>query len=362
MNRKFTTLVLLLLGMCINLRAEPGLLRFVPNFIDHSFTLEEETTDIENQTELGPFPSDILLEAGLESFSRWKLTTKEGMILSAEVYQTSDTSGAYQLYLAWPALSGYESTTIAVSEPISHRFGPEASSLWRGNFFVQLTPTGQKELGLPLVSELVNQFVQSVSTENLLPVSVTHMPIEERVTDSLRFYLGSETLSSNPQFPAPLLKEIGFADRIEIAFAQYEPGGEALFLIGYPTPALADQYFIKLQNRLQGFFSEVGVYMKRAGVLICLFIGPEERAQAILPRVKYAPSIQWLYEKDSEPDFAETITFLGLITSAILGTGTFLLMILGSGLTVGLIRYGFIQRFPSLTRKKRMVRLDLDGH
>jgi hypothetical protein len=208
-------------------------------------------------------------------------------------------------------------------------------------------------------STLVKDCLAHISLENLLPVSISHLPEEDLIAESVRFYLGAESLALNEHFPEPLLTEIGFADRIEIAVGQYQPGGESLFLVGYPTPKLAAAYFIKLQDRLQGFFSEQGVYMKRAGVLICIFVGPEHRAHVILPRVKYAPTIKWLYEKRLDTS-SETLTFLGLITKTILGTGVFILVILGTGLVLGLVRYEVLRRFPGFMGKKEMVRLNLD--
>jgi hypothetical protein len=100
--------------------------------------------------------------------------------------------------------------------------------------------------------------------------------------------------------------------------------------------------------------------MKRAGVLIALLVGPEASAQRILPQVEYSPTVKWLYVKESDTYTGEVISFLGLLTKTILGTGVFILLIVGAGLVAGLIRYAVLRRFPRLKRRKDMVRLNLD--
>jgi hypothetical protein len=243
---------------------------------------------------------------------------------------------------------------------VGNRFLPGQGIFWSGNFFLRITRVRGAPLTPKDFGEIATSFSEGLALENLLPVTLTHLPKEDLSPGSVQFYLGDSSLALNERFPEPLLQEIGLEDQIEIAYGQYEPDDSALFLIGYPTPALADEYFIDLQKSLQNFFSTEGVYMKRAGVVIAVFVGPEQSAQRVLGQVKYAPTIKWLYQKEPEAYSEEMMTFFGLITKTILGTGVLLLLIVGAGCVAGLLRYEFLRRFPRLSSHKEPVRLELD--
>jgi hypothetical protein len=349
-------------------QAAPAIQEFFPSLEGYSFSLLTEIDSPGNTTHLEPFSEPLLVEAGFQGYSSWDLRMSGSPQLRIEVFQMTDPLGAYELFTLWPDLAD-DSDLVQLDLPIGVRFSPSEAILWRGYYFCRVRPQTRSPLTEEILARIVGDFLEAIETENLLPVSVSHLPQEQLVPGSIRFYLGAEGLSLNERFPEPLLREIGLEDKIEIAFARYEPGDHSLFLVGYPTPALADDYSIRLQNRLQGFFSAEGVYLKRAGVVICLFIGPEEQAREVLLRVEYTPrevllrveytpTIKWLYEKKRDPS-AENITFLGLITQTILGIGVFLLLILGAGFATGLARYEVLRRYPQLTRRKEMVRLNL---
>jgi hypothetical protein len=358
MTRILLSLIVVLCFLNPPSLGEPNIQRFFPNFPGYRFVMLNEVTDLKESERLGPFGVPVLEEAGLESHSIWNIRNASGITFNVEILETADSSGAFELFSLWTEVNPVGELE-RLDLPISNLFGKSGAVFWRGNYFIEVRQEAVSELSRTAFSNLVSDFVKNTPLENMLPVSVTHIPEQDLVADSVRFYLGAQSLSLNDRFPEPLLEEIGFTDRIEIAFGRYLPGDHSLFLIGYPTPTLAEDYFVKLQDRLQGFFSDEGIYMKRAGVIICLFIGPEESARTILPRVEYAPTIKWLYEKKPDRDSSETRTFLGLIASAILGSGVFMLLIIGSGLVVGLARYEVLRRFPGISKRKQMIRLNL---
>lgn len=359
MTKKLFFYSLLSILVTSPLLGEANIQRHFPQLRDFRFVMESEITDAASQPLVGGIPREFLIDAALNSYSVWTVTSANGSggSLRLEVFEASDPSGAYMLYTLWPESLGKLQTSTS-DLGFSNQLYPGGGIFWKGNFLFHLAATA----GGPLSPQRFNAFASQVGSvlaiDNMLPVSATHLPGEELVPGSIRFYLGAASLSTNKRFPEPLLEEIGFSDRIEIAFASYGPGKEALFLIGYPTPQLADEYFLKLQNRLQGFFSAEGIYMKRTGVLVCLLVGPEARALEVLPRVKYSPSIKWLYEKEDSIS-EETMTFFGLLTKTILGIGIFLVLLIGSGFVVGFLRYEFIRRFPNVFRRKEMISLGL---
>jgi len=359
---RFKTLPLILLFSLLTVptAAEPSIQRFFPEFSGHRFVMLNEVNRLDQGVSIGPFTPQILEESLFRSYSRWQVERSEKKGYFLEVYDLLDTSGAFSLLTLWPHFQkGTDWTPLNL--PVGNRFRPGEGVFWRGNYLFTVKATSGGSLSVGEFSQIVQIFYENISLENLYPVTRSFLPEDGLDTSSIQFYLGSSALSLNERFPEPLLEEIGFVDRIEIAFARYGAEGSSLFLVGYPTPALADEYFVRLQDGLKDFFSKEGVFMKRSGLLIALFIGSESSAQQVLGQFQYTPNIKWLSKTETETDTytGEVISFLGLLTKTILGTGVFVLLILGAGLVVGLIRYGFLRRYPRLTKKKEMVRLNL---
>ena len=350
----------LLLSISIpRLAGEPSIQRFFPEFSGYRFLMLEEVNSLEDDAGIGPIPQKILEEALFQSYSRWRVTRSPSDDYELGVFEFADSSGSFQLLSLWPRFNGQIQWT-RLDLPAGNKWGPGEGVFWRGNYLFNVTASSGRRLTGEAFSDIVRVFCQRIRLENLYPVTVSHLPREGLVPTSVEFYLGADSLKLNDQFPEPLLKEIGFVDQIEIVYGLYEGEESSLFLIGYPTPALADDYFLGLQEGLREFFSAKGVYMKRAGVIIALLVGSEDSAQRILQQVEYAPSVQWLYEKESDSYTGEVLTFLGLLTKTIFGTGTFIIMIVSAGLVMGLIRYAILRRFPRIRKRRDMVRLSLD--
>ena len=339
--------------------AAPSIQRFFAQFSDHQFVMLEEITRLDEGSKIGPFGKELLEESTFRSYSRWQVERAQNVGYRLEVFDLLDTYGAFSLFTLWPRFQK-QNDWKALQIQTGNKYRPGEGVFWRGNYLLRVTANPGRTLTAGDFSEIVTVFCESTPLENIYPVSISHLPPEGLVSSSVEFYLGSSSLALNERFPEPLLKEIGFVDRIEIAFGRYGSDDSCLFLIGYPTPALADQYFIRLQEGLHAFFSSEGIYMKRAGVLIALLVGPEASAQRILLQVEYSPAVKWLYVKESDTYTREVISFLGLLTKTILGTGVFILLIVGAGLVAGLTRYAVLRRFPRLKRHKDMVRLNLD--
>ena len=337
--------------------AEAGIQRFFARLDGYRFVMRWELTDVGRVEARGPYPRALLEESGLTSASAWTIRPPKGAEFPLLVFETEDSSGAFLLFGRWRLL-GPRTGARTLDLPIGHLHSPRDSAFWRGNFFF-MVGDGSNPVPEGVFHAFVQDIFRAVSVENLLPVSVSHIPEEGLIADSLRFYLGPGSLSENERFPAPLLETVADAERIEIAFGRYEPGDDALFLIGYPTPSLADEHFRRLQNRLQEFFSDEGIFMKRAGVLLCLFVGPEDRALDVLTQVRYNPTIQWLHDPKPEREPGETVKFLRLLTRTFLGTGILLVGLIALGIVAGLFRYQLFRRFPALVRKKEMIRLKL---
>lgn len=322
------------------------------------FQLELQTrTEDPSQAPHQLFSEELLEESGLKVFSDWNVRSDSRGAMTGRVFETSSSIGAYALFNE-AAHAAPSADWSSLNLPLGNYFSAKEAVFWRGNFLFHILPASSGTLRESVFADFVKAVAGAIDMENLLPVSVSHLPEKDRVKGSLRFYLGADSLSKNPAFPDPLLKEIGLSDRIEIATARYRPDDDPLFVVGYPTPSLADQYLIRMQDRLKSYFSKEGIYMKRSGVLIGIFIGPETQAREVLGALQYKPTIKWI-QKEAPANDHGVMAFVGAVTNAILGTGTLILMAIGGGLLAGLARYGLFQAFPRLLHRKDMVRLKL---
>lgn len=318
-----------------------------------------EVTGLEEAADKGPYPIEFLEEAKLSSLSTWEMTRSSGESYQLEVWEVLDDLGAYQLYTHWPSQSN-NLDARRVPAPVGNWFSPGKSVFWRGNFLISVSRNGNRKLQEGEFSSLVAQFTENISLPNLLPVTISHMPKEEMTGKTPLFYLGDGTLKTNEEFPEPLLRDIGFSDRIEIAAAEYGPESNPLFIIGYPTHELAREYSARIKVDLDGYFSNEPVFLKRSGLLVAVFKGPDDLAVKILDQVSYTPTIQYFQKKEEEPRPSATKTFLGLITKAILGTGTFIVFIIIFGFLAGVLRYQIIQKFPRFVKRNDTIRLKLN--
>lgn len=358
-NRLYIAALALLFLPTRFLLGEPSIQRFFPGFEDSRFILKNEETSLAKVADLGPFPLAFLEESRLSSLSLWEMKSPNAINYNLKVWELLDDLGAYQLYTHWPELAD-RSGAERLDAPVGNWFSPQESLFWRGNFLISLSKKDGKPLQPGEFVSLVEAFTSAIDLPNLLPVTISHLPSEEMSVKTPLFYLGEKSLKSNKEFPEPLLQDIGFADRIEITYAGYGPERRPLFLIGYPTHELAREYSARIRADLDGYFSDQPVFMKRSGLLVAVFTGPEEQAVNLLNQVSYTPTIQYFQKAEEEPRPSATVTFLGLITKAILGTGTFIIFIIIVGFFAGVLRYQIMQKFPKFAKRNDSVRLNLD--
>ena len=337
--------------------AQSAFRQYAPKLSGFQLDLQTRTED-PSQAPHQFFSQNLLEESGFKAFSDWNVRSGGRTVMVSQVFETASSMGAYALFNeAEHSSAGADWTPLNL--PLGNDFSSKEAVFWRGNFLFHILPAPSGTLREADFADFVKAVASTVDVENLLPVSVSHLPAEDRVKGSVHFYLGADSLSKDAAFPKPLLQEIGLSDRIEIATARYQPGDDPLFVIGYPTPSLADQYLIRMQDRLKSYFSKEGIYMKRSGVLIGIFIGPETQARTVLGALQYKPTIKWLKKKEPPANDHGVMTFIGAVTNAILGTGTLILMAIGGGLVAGFIRYGLFKAFPRLLHRNDMIRLKL---
>lgn len=331
---------------------------------DYQFEKLTELSGTEGQAGIGPFSPALLDEYLLLSYSRWSVRSQglsQPPSLELEIYEMQDAVGAFGMFSIWQSLLE-EASQERLNLPVDNYYSGGSLTLWRGHYFLRFREPDPAQNSKQALRNFAHTLVEAIPLLNIHPVTLIHLPKEGLIHKSIRFYLGKSAFALNPHFPEGLSAQLGFEKDIEVTFGQYAPNGHSLFLIGYPTPALAVDYFVKLQNALQTYFSPEGVYMKRAGVMISIFFGPEPRARQILDKVHYIPTIKWLYQKDLDPEAlrGEVIsTFLGVLRGTLFMILLFVSLTICTGITAGVARYEILRRFPQLLKRSEMVSLQL---
>ena len=335
--------------------APVGVQRYLEGLPEYRFRLLEKSADLERVA--GDFSRPVLEEYALQSHSRWRLQEPGDSSLVLEVHEMLHQQGAFGLYRLDSLLR--PGTGDRLELPVENRYGEGSCVFWRGPFLFRLTakpgPQARDRL-----KDAVATLVEAIPIVNLHPVTVLHLPRQDLVTESVGVYLGPAALANNDRFPEPLMAKIGFQDRVEVAFADYGPEGGSLFLLAYPTPALAAEYFLELQNSLHSFFSPEGIYIKRSGLLLAVFLGPEPRAQAVLGEVQWAPAVKWVHDRTVEVKPTDQArSFLDMLLRTALATVCFVVGSLGFGCLLGYVWHRIDENFPVWTARNDPIRLNL---
>ncbi len=345
-------------------RAQTTVNQYFPLIEDYQFGKLAEISATEKQAGIGPFSPILLDEYILLSYSRWAVrheATLSSPPLELEIYEMKDTLGAFGLFSIWPSLLE-EAPQERLDLSVDNYSSVHGLTFWRGNYFFHLREPDPGLSSSPSLSDLATGLIDAIPLLNLHPITVLHLPKEGLIRESIRFYLGESSFALNEDFPEALAAEIGFDKQVEVTLARYAENGQDHFLLGYPTAALAEDHFLRLHNALQGYFSDEGVYMKRTGLIVSIFFGPEMRAQEILAKIIHLPTIKWLYQKDQDAeDMRATITsFLGLLRE----TSTFIVVFLSLsvvfGVTAGFARFEILRRFPEFFKKGEPIQLKLN--
>ena len=349
--------IILLISLCQSLEAKANIEHYWLNLKGYNFEKITETTEPQQQNQIGPFSQSVLNEYILLSHSRWKIHSKNNphqSSLELEVYEMKDSTGAFGIFSAWDVYSKSTSKGHLRLTVDNHKH-TNSLCFWRGPYFFHLTNSSITNINWNDIKKFAASLIKIIPLANIHPVTVMHLPKEGLVKDSIRFYLGEASFASNSQFPKKLHSAIGFDEDVEITYAHYLPENYPLFIFGYPTPALAALRSASLQNSMQSYFSPHGIYMKRVGVLVALFFGTESKAKQVLEKVQYAPTIKWIYEKNTDPipktSREEILTFLGVFKRSILMTLFLISITIGTGIGLGFILYRIRSHRPPPTPK-----------
>ena len=337
-----------------------GIQPYLQELTGYSFQQLESTRDLTRVP--GDFPVQVLMEYTLRSYSRWTMYEQNNPETQLNVYEMLDQQGAYGMFQFKSAKRiNHEGARIEL--PVENRCSEGECVFWRGPFFFHLvTKLGPQKR--ERLKRAMSKLTKTISLVNIHPITVQHLPRKNLISESIGFCLGAGTLQQNERFPSDLIEKVGFQDKVEIAFAKYKPDRGTLFLMAYPTPALATDYFLKLQNSLHSYFSKEGIYLKRSGLILALFLGNANQARAILENVQWTPSIRWIQDRTIPPLSRknQAKTFLEMLTRTTLATICFVIGTLGGGCLLGFIWHWISQCYPKWSSRHNTIRLNLSLH
>ncbi len=307
------------------------------------------------------FAPDLLAEWALQSYSRWELTGTRTWEL--RVWEMRHPQGAFGLFTEQRWKVGPGKGRI-LDLPFDNFLSDQGLGFWRDRRFFLLRPAAGPPPDDPEWTASANAISEGFGEPNLYPFTLVQLPLLDLDPDSVRFFLGERGLRSDPDFPPALIRAVGFEKEAEAISARYGASKKPFFLFGYPTASLAEQQAAALNGALQSHYAPEGVYMKRSALLVGVFFGPEAEARTVLDQLQYNAKVQWIYDRGlSQEERArrrgEVISFFGIVTSSILFTGAFAVVVIVAGLATGLVRYQVLKRFPILTANKGVIRLDL---
>jgi hypothetical protein len=264
--------------------------------------------------------------------------------VTAVAQEFKDSTGAYEFYTSELKV-GMNATTLGGASAVDN----EQLITLIGNYVVTIEPPKNiSDSDLMLLLKPIKE----KALETPLPPIRGYLPNEGMVQGTQRYAMGPaafqsalESLGQN-KFSI-LTNEIGFQTGAEAMMASYAVRGnkaQALVLLDYPTPQLAEQHLRHLQSVLSGNSDLSTTSAERKGSLLSLVLSPvNERVAAHLrDEIQYQTQVTW-------NEGSHTLTdppWLLVIKNIFLGTFAFCGLAVVLGLAFGGLRVLTKRVFP----------------
>lgn len=349
-SRRNTLVLLSLTGGCVLLFSKPAASQQAqPGFpsVPASELRKAKLEKVEKQQVFGKdkleaaLPStaevNILREGGVGELRVDRYRSSGGVIRS-EIAVMYDPKAAYSGFTYWRP---QQARPVGLGDGAVET--PGQLLFWQADFLVRLSyPQDGKDIRSQALT-LAEAISRSIGEHQETPPLAQFLPSSGRVPGSERYVLGNEGLRRLLQ--SVQSDFLGFKDSIEIATTDYAIGQDSarLLLVGYPTMALARQYYGTLNPHLQEMdLNGQGYFTKRSGALIAILIGnlSIESAKQMLDKIEYSYSVKWIYRKGpSQTLTSESVSLLSAYVASIFLTGIFCLVSVAGGLMLGGSRY-----------------------
>jgi hypothetical protein len=302
----------------------------------------------------------LILEVGFEKYSRRLYSTVNSGELSIDIVTLKDFRAAYSL------LSLLRNSAIQDGPPgDAYAIAPGIIRFYQGRFWVRIH-------GQSVSQDLLKRIALSVSNrigprQQKPPSIISHFPEDGCDASTLRYFPG---LSSFESFSDPeTVKFLHLDADAEIAEARYTVDGQAaiLFLLSFPTPQVAEEYFDTLGNRESTDEDGRKTYVKRSGPLVAILRGSINAASAdkLLGAIRYSYSIRWIYEKRNKPSiiWGVPVSILGTVVRSLFFIAILAVVSILAGIIFALLRFFLRNRFskndPDKPESTEIIRLRL---
>ncbi len=211
-----------------------------------------------------------------------------------------------------------------------------------------------KNLIMPAALSVGNRIGASIPKA---PTLISHLPTLGYDASSMRYFSGLEIYKAyRGTAAAPYLSSL---EDTEIAQARYFVDRQAadLYLLDFPTPEAAEDYFAQLQS-LESFKHRDGrVYAKRVGPLVAILDGSLDpnSADRVLNPLKYSYSVSWIYEDDNQSGIVWGIptSILRTVVQSLYFVGLLGLASIAAGAVLAFIRFFFFKLLHRNSRKQQ---------
>jgi hypothetical protein len=250
---------------------------------ENRFSNPEQLSNIDN--------GKLVTAVGFESYEQRIYAVKDSGSLSIEVITLSDYRASYSLL-----------TLLRNSEIVDGPPG-DAFASSPGNILFCHGKRWVRIRGQGVSNSLLHRVATSVSNRigtprQKFPSLVSYLPALGMDTTSLQYFPGSKSFESYTYPASDNVIQPMYDMEITRAFYSVENQSGFLYLLKFPTPQIAEQYYSELSLDPSSVDS-VGMYLLRSGPLLCVLQGSfsSEHASDILGPIQYSYSVEWIYNK-----------------------------------------------------------------
>jgi hypothetical protein len=282
------------------------------------------------------------LNAGCKKFARRVYATDSRGSLSIDVATLADARATYSL------LTLFGEGAIHDGPPgESYTSSANAILFAQGREWIRL-------IGRGVPAELMMRIARSMSNridsnEEAIPSLIAHLPAPGYDPSSLRYFTGLKLYEAYAGNQARKYLKVG--SEVEVAEARYSMAGRAgdLFLLSFPTPQVAEEYFEVLLPAMNPAKTGANsLYAKRVGPLVALLEGDIDPGSAdrILHRLKFEYSIRWIYDKSNQAKIIWGVPtrILGTVVKSLLFVALLCLASVVAGTGLAFLRFGLRRR------------------
>ena len=309
--------------------------------------LRTVTSDIliEDPAQIAKLPNGDLFSAlGCSKYAKRIYRTAESSTLSIEIVTVADYRASFSLL------------TLANNSQIESGPPGDAFATTRDGIIFSQTRQWIRIQGAAAPEALLRRIADSISNRIGLdrgetPALISHLPEAGLSRASLRYYPGADAFKSLSESTE---KEfLQFGSDMEIAHVRYALENQTgdLYLLDFPTPQVAEEFFAQWPNLKSEPSAEKLIYTKRVGPLVAILEGTFDPATAdrILDPLKYEYSIRWIYDTKNQTRIIWGVPtqILGTVVKSLLFVAILCLLSVVAGAGFAFLRFGIHGRSRS---------------